>query len=94
MSGAYSPGDRVRVRQAYPPGHIRTPHYIRGKEGEIAAVLGAFPNPEELAYGRDGLPEIALYQVRFRQADIWPEYTGAAGDTLDVDIYEHWLQAE
>ena len=26
----FRPGDRVRVRKAYPLGHIRTPFYIRG----------------------------------------------------------------
>jgi hypothetical protein len=23
---------------------------------------------------------------------VWPDYAGAAGDTIDIDIYEHWLQ--
>jgi nitrile hydratase len=37
------------------------------------------------------LPKKALYEVRFRQADLWPDYKGGASDTLDMDIYEHWL---
>ena len=41
--------------------------------------------------GRDGLPKKGLYEVRFRQADLWPDYQGSANDTLDMDIYEHWL---
>ena len=28
---------------------------------------------------------------RFLQTDIWPDYTGPRHDTLDVEIYEHWL---
>ncbi|MDE2476486.1 MAG: nitrile hydratase subunit beta, partial [Alphaproteobacteria bacterium] len=33
----------------------------------------------------------ALYEVRFRQKDLWPDYSGSDADTLDIDIYEHWL---
>lgn len=92
MSEPYAPGDRVRVIHTNPPGHRRTPYYIRGKTGVIERVCGAFPNPEELAYGFDGLPRRMLYRVRFRQQDVWPDYKGTAADTVDVDIYEHWLK--
>ncbi|MFT5440755.1 MAG: hypothetical protein ACI9MJ_002629 [Alphaproteobacteria bacterium] len=92
MSAAYNSGDRVRVITTHPPGHRRTPYYIRGKIGEIERVCGAYPNPEELAYGFDGLPKKTLYRVRFRQKEVWPEYNGPDADTVDVDIYEHWLR--
>jgi hypothetical protein len=91
MARDFAPGDRVRVREDFPPGHIRTPVYVRGKVGVVTRALGAFPNPEVLALGRDGLPEKPLYEVRFRQKDLWPDYAGPASDTLDIDIYEHWL---
>lgn len=84
-------GARVRVREDWPVGHIRTPVYIRGKEGVVTRKFGSFPNPETLAIGRDGLPKKTLYEVRFRQKDIWPDYAGGDADTLDIDIYEHWL---
>ena len=93
MTGAaFKVGDRVRVRAAHPPGHVRTPHYVRGRSGVIDGVAGAFANPEELAYGRDGRPERPLYRVRFRQIDLWPDYAGAPGDSAVVDIYAHWLE--
>jgi len=92
MAKAFAPGMRVRVRDDYPPGHIRTPVYVRGREGVVTRAFGAFPNPETLAIGRDGLPKKGLYEVRFRQRDLWPDYAGAAADTLDIDIYEHWLE--
>jgi nitrile hydratase subunit beta len=88
----FRPGARVAVRFAAPPGHIRTPWYIRGKAGEIERLCGAFPNPEELAYNRPGLPAEPLYRVRFRQREIWPDYAGAAEDTIEVEIYQHWLE--
>jgi nitrile hydratase len=93
MSAPFHPGDHVRVRQAYPPGHLRTPHYIRGKAGVIERVLDAFPNPEERAYGRSGLPPKVLYRVRFLQRDVWSDYSGPPADTVDLEIFEHWLES-
>ena len=87
----FSAGDSVRVRRDYPPGHIRTPVYVRGKTGIIAKAFGEFRNPETLAIGRDGLPKKALYEVHFRQKDLWPDYQGGESDLLAVDLYEHWL---
>jgi len=88
---AFTEGDHVLVRDDYPPGHIRTPAYVRGKEGVITRALGSFLNPETLAIGRDGLPKKALYEVQFRQKDLWPDYSGADGDSLLIDLYQHWL---
>ena len=85
-------GDRVRVKLAHPPGHRRTPAYVRGKEGAIERVCGAFPNPEELAYGFDGEPKRVLYRVRFHQKQVWPNYDGPAHDFVEMEIYEHWLE--
>jgi nitrile hydratase len=72
-------------------GHIRTPVYVRGKEGVVTKLLGKFPNPESLALGRDGLPAKALYEVSFQQTELWPDYNGPETDTLVIDLYEHWL---
>lgn len=90
-SGKYRPGDRVRVRADAPPGHIRTPAYIRGKIGRVKLLHGAFRNPESLARGGEGLPRQPLYLVGFSQAELWAGYRGSPRDTLYVDIYEHWL---
>jgi nitrile hydratase len=88
----FSAGARVKVRRADPPGHLRTPWYIRGSSGTIERLCGAFGNPEELAYNRSGLPPQPLYRVRFRQGDLWPDYRGAARDTIEIEIYQHWLE--
>lgn len=85
-------GDRVRIRRSFPPGHRRTPWYIRGKVGVIERICGAFPNPEELAYGFDGEPKKVLYRVRFEQRHVWPDYRGPARDLIEMEIFEHWLE--
>lgn len=87
----FRPGDVVKVRSAHPPGHVRTPGYVRGHTGVVERHCGQFPNPEELAYTRPGLPARPLYRVRFRQHELWPSYQGSASDTVDVEIFEHWL---
>lgn len=91
MSANFKAGDSVTVIRTHPPGHRRTPFYIRGKTGVIERSCGAFPNPEELAYGFDGLPAKELYRVRFRQQEVWSNYAGPDNDTVDIDIFEHWL---
>ena len=88
----FGTGDRVHVLRMYPLGHVRIPWYIRGKSGVVERLCGAYPNPEELAYHRSGLPAKPLYRVRFRQRDVWPDYRGSAADTVDVEVYEHWLE--
>ena len=93
IDARFRPGDAVRVRAANPPGHVRTPFYIRGHSGVVERVCGSYPNPEELAYARSSLPAQPLYRVRFLQREVWPDYTGGADDTVDIEIYQHWLEA-
>ena len=92
-SAKYSAGQNVRVKRGAAPGHVRTPWYMRGKTGVVERICGAFPNPEELAYGRDGLPGRVLYRVRFTMAEIWGNDCDTPEDTVDAEIFEHWLEA-
>ena len=60
----FQPGDHVRVRADYVPGHIRMPGYIRGKTGVVVSESPAYPFPDahahaleaenEPTYGRAG----------------------------------------
>jgi hypothetical protein len=90
----FGPGDAIRVKHDFPelrgPCHIRTPHYLRGRTGVVERPLGAFPNPEDLAFGRPAA-RVPLYHVRFDQPALFGE--GQPGDTLLVEIFEHWLEA-
>ena len=92
MAATFKPGDRVRIRVGSPPGHFRTPAYVQGKIGVVAAIHGAFRNPESLAHGGDGLPTQFLYLIRLEQAHIWERYPASSRDKLFIDIYEHWLE--
>jgi nitrile hydratase len=88
-----APGAQVRVRDDWPeargPCHIRTPHYLRGHEGTVVRHLGAFPNPEDLAFARPAAT-LALYHVAFEPRSIWPD--AGAGEIV-VELYESWLEA-
>ena len=42
MTDNFVPGDAVQVIATHPPGHRRTPYYIRGKIGEIERVCGNY----------------------------------------------------
>jgi nitrile hydratase len=92
VSARFAVGETVRVRAAFPPGHLRTPFFVRGKSGRVTQVLGPYRNPEELAYGRSGEPALPLYRVIFETAELWDGYQGAPQDTTVVDIYENWLE--
>ena len=92
MTPQFQPGERVRVLRGFPPGHCRTPWYCRGQTGVVERVCGEFGNPEQLAYGLSGGPPRPLYRVRFRQAELWPAYRGPRDDTIEIDIYQHWLE--
>lgn len=84
-------GQRVTVRSLEDSGHVRTPAYIRGKQGLVTSVVGAFPDPELLAY-RKPAPPRPLYEVTFEHEVVWgPDAPGLPGDHVRLDLYEHWL---
>ena len=91
MSGQFTPGTKVMVRDDWPelrgPVHLRTPHYLRGHAGTVVRCLGEFPNPEDLAFARPAA-RLALYHVAFKPDGIWPD--GADAELL-VEVYEPWL---
>lgn len=89
----FAAGDVVRVAETRAArGHIRTPRYVRGRRGVVERICGAFRNPEELAYGRYDGDLVPLYRVRFVHRDLWPSDNDRLCDSVDVEIYEHWLE--
>lgn len=94
MSGArFRIGQPVRIANRYPSLHHRVPAYAKGRVGIVERVCGRHGRPETFVRG-DGEPLTRLYRVRLRQSDIWPNYAGGPGDTLDVEVFEHWLEEQ
>lgn len=84
---------RVRVLASDPPGHVRAPFFTRGHVGRIASIIGREPNPEAMAYERRAEQPVVVYRVVFAQTELWPDYEGHEADSVQVDVYEHWLEA-
>lgn len=93
MTAAFAPGEAARVRDDWPeargPAHVRTPHYLRGREVRVVRALGVFPDPGEIAFARPATPR-ALYHVAVGQPGLFGE--GRDGDEVVVEVYEHWLE--
>ena len=87
-------GDQVRIRADQTMFHSRVPEYARGQAGVVERVLPDFVIPEDDAWGRlwHGGRRSTLYRVQLPQADTWADYRGPATDTLELEIFETWLE--
>jgi nitrile hydratase len=92
MNPHFTPGDKVKVRFAEVATHCRTPYYLRGKRGVVARVFGAFPDPEQMAYHRLGIPYQPLYQIAFDFAEVWGHHEKKT--VITADIFQHWLERD
>ena len=91
---AFGVGDAVVVRDELPVlFYTRTPEYVRGATGQIAAIAYESPAPEDETWSVPDAPAEWFYVVRFDMASLWHGYTGTAADTLQTEIPEHWLRA-
>lgn len=87
----YEIGDRVTVRDATSMFHTRTQAFTRGKTGVVVENRPEWVIPEDEAWGRDDGRTEPFYVVRFRQADLWSNYTGFPVDTLETEVAQNWL---
>jgi len=85
----FKPGDRVRVRSDYVPGHVRMPGYIRGKSGVVISESPSYPFPDAHAHGVAAEDE-PTYDVRFRTADLWPDSSDQA--LVHVAVFQSYLE--
>jgi nitrile hydratase subunit beta len=85
----FKPGDRVRVRTDYVPGHMRMPGYIRGKTGVVVGVSPAYPFPDAHAHGVEAADE-PTYDVRFRTEDLWADAADRA--LVHAGVFESYLE--
>lgn len=87
----FQPGDRVRVRSDYVPGHVRMPGYIRGKAGTVVSESPPYPFPDAHAHSVEAADE-PTYDVRFRSQDLWPESSDPA--LVHVGVFQSYLERE
>ncbi len=85
----FKPGDRVRVRLDFVPGHIRMPGYIRGKAGVVVGESPAYPFPDAHAHAIAAQDE-PTYDVRFRSEDLWPNSADPA--LIHVGVFQSYLE--
>jgi nitrile hydratase beta subunit len=85
----FKPGDKVRVKADYVPGHVRMPGYIRGKTGEVVSESPVYPFPDAHAHGVEAQDE-PTYDVRFRSEDLWPNSADPA--LVHVAVFESYLE--
>jgi nitrile hydratase len=83
-------GDRVRVRRIHPPGHTRSPRYVRGAVGSVEAVRGADRLPDLAVYGHQTEPE-PVYSVAFDSHELWGPDPEPAWTVL-LDLWESYLE--
>jgi nitrile hydratase subunit beta len=83
-------GDRVRAKNIHPRGHTRLPRYLRGHQGEIVAVHGAYVFPDSSAAEKGEDPQW-LYTVRFTAREVWGD-EAKEGDTICADLWEPYLE--
>ena len=85
----FLPGDRVRVKSDYVPGHVRMPGYIRGKTGVVVSESPAYPFPDAHAHSVESADE-PTFDVRFRTEDLWPNSADAA--LVHVGVFQSYLE--
>ena len=87
----FKTGDQVRISDRDESRHHRVPAYVKGRVGVVERVCPAQGQPELLALGESGEPRQPVYRVHLAQGGLWPGYDGPAGDSLEIEIFEHWL---
>ena len=89
----FQSGERVRVMNRAPVGHYRVPNYLRGKTGTIETVIEpmAVDNEEE-AYGRNAGSKRHYYRLSVPMTELWPSYIASPHDTLQIEVFETWLE--
>ncbi|MEW5302846.1 MAG: hypothetical protein WDW36_005589 [Sanguina aurantia] len=94
---SYSPGDLVRVRKEnamvrWRKPHLRVPGYIHGVIGRVErSCVGLGKDAAASAYREPAITQ-PLYRVRFLQRHLWEGYTGCPEDSVEVEVFEPWLQ--
>ena len=85
----FSVADYVQVANHHIQKHHRVPVYLKGKTGQITAILGPYPNPEELSFFDAKGHDILVYRVCFSYASLWG---GKGVNEVFADLMETWIE--
>lgn len=83
-------GEAVTARNEHPSGHTRLPRYVRGRQGLVERVHGAFVFPDTHAHGASENPQW-LYTIGFDGTELWGG-EAEAGQRVTVACFESYLQ--
>lgn len=86
----FSVGDRVRVKEIHPKGHVRAPRFCRGKEGVVLHVAPKFTFPDTSAHGGARRKE-HTYHVEFQAREIWSDAFDS-DHCVVVDLWDSYLE--
>jgi nitrile hydratase len=73
-------------------GHTRAPRYVQGRRGVVTRLDGAENVPDFEAHGGGKVLD-PTYSVRFTPSELWGE-GGQDGTTVNVDLWERYLEAD
>ena len=90
VTARFGVGERVRVLEIHPQGHVRVPGFCRGKQGTVIRVAPKFGFPDTSAHGGPRRKE-HTYHVEFALGDIWLD-EDAGNDTVIVDLWDSYLE--
>ena len=87
----FSAGDQVRVRNYRPSGHTRLAGLLCGQTGVVELVHGhfAFPDSNQV---RDGEQPQPVYNVSFPATALWGEPNSDPNQSVQVDLWESYLE--
>jgi nitrile hydratase beta subunit len=83
-------GDKVTAKVIHPAHHTRLPRYIRGKQGTVEKINGAFLLPDSNAHGDAENPQ-HNYSVRFSARELWGS-DAPPKDCLFIDLFESYME--
>jgi nitrile hydratase subunit beta len=86
---AFAVGERVRAKDASPPGHTRLPGYLRGHTGVVDLIQPAAVLPDTNAHFRGENPQ-HVYTVRFSSRELWG--ADAEPSAVTAELYESYLE--
>ncbi len=85
-------GDHVIARNLNPPGHTRSPRYVRSHRGVIRYDWGTFVFPNAHAHGLSAKPQ-HCYSVEFKVRELWGK-DFPARELINVDLWEAYLEPD